>query len=146
MKIWDDVHHEFRESTRTWVDWVRRGARELGDSGLRQIERRDLQAERRRSEEKLGAIVAERFITDGKKTLRCDAPGLIELLQRIRAIDERLEALEALEKDQKSVDQGPEASRGSGLPTMEALQESQRDDLKKEKEFRESDPKGVDAE
>ncbi|POR05164.1 hypothetical protein AU468_02115 [Alkalispirochaeta sphaeroplastigenens] len=143
MKIWDDVHHEFRESTRTWVDWVRRGARELGDSGLRQIERRDLQAERRRSEEKLGAIVAERFITDGKKTLRRDAPGLIELLQRIRAIDERLEALE---EDQKSVDQGPEASRGSGLPAIEALQEFQRDDSKKEKEFRESDPKGVDAE
>ncbi|SIQ92999.1 hypothetical protein SAMN05920897_11866 [Alkalispirochaeta americana] len=137
MKIWDELHYGVKESTRTWLDWARRNAQELSDSGLRKIEWHDLMAERRRNEEKLGALVAERFILEGKKTVRCDAPGVHELIQRMRAIDDRLKALGDDQALETPLDQSHGESGEFGPQAKENLQE--------EKKFLKSDEKAVDA-
>jgi hypothetical protein len=69
-------------------------ARDLGDKGMRHLQRQDLLAERRRRVEQVGELVTTRFLGEGKATIRRDTADLLPLLDRIRAIDDQLERLE----------------------------------------------------
>ncbi|TVR70511.1 MAG: hypothetical protein EA427_05720 [Spirochaetaceae bacterium] len=93
MKIWDELNDNLKDSTRTWMEWARRHAQELGDAGLRHVERQDLLSERRRSVALLGEVVANRFILEDKKMVRADSPGVAEIIERLRKIESRLEHL-----------------------------------------------------
>jgi hypothetical protein len=97
MKIWDELNDGIRESTRGLADWTTKHVRDLGDAGVRHVERRDLLAERRRTVVLLGEYVANRFVLEEKKSIRADAPGMESLLQQIRRIDQRLQELHAHE-------------------------------------------------
>lgn len=102
MKIWDEVNENLKDSTRTWMDWARRHAQELGDAGIRHVERQDLLSERRRDVARLGELVCNRFILEDKKTVRSDSPGVAEIVERLRMIEARLEQLQGEEsRDEK---------------------------------------------
>ena len=94
MKIWDELNDNLKDSTRTWMDWARRHAQELGDVGLRHVERQDLLSERKRAVNRLGEVIANRFILEDKKTVRIDSPGIAEIVDRLRVIEDRLQQLQ----------------------------------------------------
>lgn len=102
MKIWDELNENFKGQTRNWVGWARKHAQELGEVGMRHVERQDLLGERRREIAHLGEQVANRFILEDKKSIRIDSPGIADTLDRIRAIDRRLQEL------QEEMDHGEE--------------------------------------
>lgn len=94
MKIWDELNENLKDSTKAWMDWARRHAQELGDAGLRHVERQDLLSERRRSIAQLGELVANRLLLEDKKMVRADSPAIAEIIARLRTIETRLEQLQ----------------------------------------------------
>ena len=90
MNVWDDLNKNIKSSSKQWLSWAKQHAREIGDAGIRHIERQDLLAERRQLVRRLGEEVVNRFIVEDKKTLRADTADIAEVLDRIRTIDERL--------------------------------------------------------
>lgn len=57
---------------------------------MRHLERQDLLSERKALTQRLGELVADRFLIEEKKTIRPDSPGFSEVLERVRVIDQRL--------------------------------------------------------
>lgn len=98
MGVWDELQHNVRNSTRQWLDWAHHHAQEIGDTGMRHIERQDLLAERRQLLLRLGELLANRFLVEGKKTVRSDSPEFRAALERISEIDRRLEELAEADK------------------------------------------------
>lgn len=101
MNVWDSVGENVKRSTRQWVSWAREHAREIGDAGIRHIERQDLLSERQKLYGLLGEMVARKFILEDQKTLRPGSPGIDELLERIGKVNSRLEELEAEDANQQ---------------------------------------------
>ncbi|MFP4210017.1 MAG: hypothetical protein ACLFR8_02145 [Alkalispirochaeta sp.] len=95
MNVWDDLNKNAAKTSRQWVSWAKQHAQEIGDAGLRHIERQDLLGERKQLIQRIGEEVANRFLVEEKKTLRSDAGEIEAHLQRIRVIDARLEELSA---------------------------------------------------
>jgi predicted secreted Zn-dependent protease len=93
MKLWNDLNENLKKNTRHWLEWAKNNAREMSDAGLRQVERRDLLSERKQLAHQVGDVVVDRFIAEDKKTVRSDMAGVSEHLERIRAIDARLDEL-----------------------------------------------------
>ncbi len=93
MSVWDELQHNVRNSTKQWLDWAHRHAQEIGDTSMRHIERQDLLAERRQLLLRLGESLADRFLVEGKKTVRSDSPEFREALDRVSEIDRRLDEL-----------------------------------------------------
>ena len=110
MKIWDELNHNLRKSTKTWVDWARTHAQDIGEAGMRHIERQDLLSERKSLVHQVGELVTSRMLIEEKKTVRHDTPGMPELLERLGAIDERLDELAGQEEAENDTGQaGPSA-------------------------------------
>lgn len=93
MSIWNELNENLRHSSRQWLDWAKQHAQDIGDAGMRHIERQDLLSERKQLLQRLGEATADRFLVEDKKTIRHDSPGVREILERIAAIDERLTVL-----------------------------------------------------
>lgn len=104
MGIWNDLNRNLKESSREWVDWARQHAHEIGEAGLRHIERQDLLAERKQLLHRVGETVADRFLVENKKTLRRDSPGVAELLERVEAINTRLDEIALADQTPESGD------------------------------------------
>lgn len=114
MGIWNDLNENLRESSKTWVDWAKRHAHDLGETSMRHLERQDLLSERKALMQRLGELVADRFLIEEKKTLRPDSPGFAEVLERVQVIDQRLAELSVADgepdsaRDARSDDGGEE--------------------------------------
>ena len=93
MGIWNELNENLRQSSKQWLDWARQHAQEIGDAGMRHIERQDLLSERKQLLQRLGELVADRFLIEGKKTLRQDSPGVGDIMERLTVIDDRLSEL-----------------------------------------------------
>ncbi len=93
MNVWDDLQQNFSKRSREWLSWAKQHAQEIGDAGVRHIERQDLLSERRQLVHRIGDDAVNRFLLEEKKTLRADSAGIVEHLERIRKIDERLDEL-----------------------------------------------------
>jgi len=111
MSLWEGLGENVSRSTRTWVAWAKKHARDIGDAGMRHIERQDLLAEKQKAINSLGARVAERFEDAGAKSVTRSTPGVAELLAHIDSIDERLAELLAQDNIERSNDD--ESKRGS---------------------------------
>lgn len=94
MKIWEELNENVKKSTKSWASWARQHAQEIGEAGMRHIERQDLLTERRQLHQRLGSLVATRFIVEEKKTLRAETGDVQPLLERLSAIEARLTVLE----------------------------------------------------
>jgi len=95
MNVWDDLNKNLARTSRQWVSWAKQHAQELGDTGLRHIERQDLLGERKQLIQRIGEEVVNRFLVEEKKTLRSDTGEIEPQLQRVRTIDARLAELAA---------------------------------------------------
>ncbi len=104
MSIWNELNENLRESSRQWLEWAKQHAQDIGDAGMRHIERQDLLSERKQLLQRLGEAVADRFLVEDKKTVRHDTPSVGPLLERISAIDERLAVLSVAD-DEPTVEQ-----------------------------------------
>lgn len=93
MAFWDELNSGLRTSTRQWVDWAKRHAQDVGEAGVRHVERQDLLRERRQVVQQLGEYTAARFLVEDRKTIRVDAAEVREMLDRLRPIEERLAEL-----------------------------------------------------
>ena len=99
MSIWNELNENLRHSSRQWLDWAKQHAQDIGDAGMRHIERQDLLSERKQLLHRLGEATADRFLVEDKKTIRHDSPGVQEILERISAIDERLTVLSVADEE-----------------------------------------------
>lgn len=99
MSIWNELNENLRHSSRQWLDWAKQHAQDIGDAGIRHIERQDLLSERKQLLQRLGEATADRFLVEDKKTIRQDSPGVREILERISAIDERLTVLSVADEE-----------------------------------------------
>ncbi len=99
MSIWNELNENLRHSSRQWLDWAKQHAQDIGDAGMRHIERQDLLSERKQLLLRLGEATADRFLVEDKKTIRPDSPGVREILERISAIDERLVVLSVADEE-----------------------------------------------
>lgn len=93
MNVWDDLNRNISKTSQQWVSWAKQHAQELGDAGVRHIERQDLLSERKQLVHRIGEEVVNRFLVAEKKTLRVDSPEIEEPVERIRRIDARLAEL-----------------------------------------------------
>lgn len=94
MGVFDGMHENVRKTGREWADWARRHARDMSERGIRHLERQDLLTERKRLVVRVGEYTVQRIIDEDKKTIRADAVDLVDLTDRIRAIDARLSELD----------------------------------------------------
>ncbi|MEX2445495.1 MAG: hypothetical protein WD492_17995 [Alkalispirochaeta sp.] len=108
MSIWNELNENVRQSSRQWLDWAKQHAQDLGDAGMRHIERQDLLSERKQLLQRLGEATADRFLVEDKKTVRHDTPGVKEILERISAIDERLTVLSVADDENEEDRPQPE--------------------------------------
>lgn len=99
MSVLDEMNENMRKTGREWVEWAKAHAQDLSERGIRHLERQDLLADRKRIVNRVGEYVVERLIDEEKKTIRTDAADLAVLLQRIRAINSRLEEIENADKE-----------------------------------------------
>jgi hypothetical protein len=104
MSIWNELNENLRQSSRQWLDWAKHHAQDIGDAGMRHIERQDLLSERKQLLQRLGEVTADRFLVEDKKTIRHDTAGVREILERISAIDERLSVLSVADDEQEQAD------------------------------------------
>lgn len=104
MSIWNELNENLRESSRQWLEWAKQHAQDIGDTGMRHIERQDLLSERKQLLQRLGDVTADRFLVEHKKTIRRDSPGVEEIIDRVSTIDERLTVLSVAD-DETAVDQ-----------------------------------------
>ncbi|MDA3951546.1 MAG: hypothetical protein PF508_20225 [Spirochaeta sp.] len=93
MNVWDDLNRNISKTSQQWLSWAKQHAQELGDAGVRHVERQDLLSERKQLVHRIGDEVVNRFLVAEKKTLRPDSPEIAEHVERIRTIDERLSEL-----------------------------------------------------
>ena len=118
MNVWDDLQENFSKRSREWLSWAKQHAQEIGEAGVRHIERQDLLSERKQLVHRVGEDAVNRFLLEEKKTIRADTAGIAEHLERIRKIDERLGVLassDEYENDQESSEEtaGGESSEKS---------------------------------
>ncbi len=119
MNVWDEIQQNVSKRSREWLSWAKQHAQEIGEAGVRHIERQDLLSERKQLVHRIGEEVVNRFLVEDKKTIRQDSPEIREQLERIHMIDTRLSTLEAsdrrdneetTENNAKSDDNYPETS------------------------------------
>ncbi len=99
MGVFDGMNENVRKTGQEWADWAKRHAREIGDRGMRHLERQDLLAERKRLVVRVGEYVVSKLVDQGAKTIRGDASELVELTGGIQTIDRRLEELRTEDDD-----------------------------------------------
>jgi hypothetical protein len=99
MNVWDDLNRNISKTSQQWLSWAKQHAHELGDAGIRHIERQDLLSERKQLVHRIGEEVVNRFLVAEKKTLRADSPEIEEHVERVRRIDARLAELETTDDD-----------------------------------------------
>lgn len=100
MSVWDELNQNISDTSRKWLTWAKQHAQEIGDAGVRHIERQDLLSERKNLVQRIGEEVTNRFLIEQKKTLRADTADIAEILTRISVIDARLDALATSDDDE----------------------------------------------
>lgn len=99
--MWNSIGGDVKRSTLQWLEWAKTHAHEIGDAGIRHLERQDLLAERNKVHTALGERVAKKFLEQDQKTIRIGTPEVAELLERIRLIRFRLAELDAEASQEK---------------------------------------------
>jgi hypothetical protein len=100
MSVWNDLNDNLKQTSRQWLDWAKQHAQEVGEAGIRHIERQDLLSERKQIVHRVGEAIVDRFLVEEKKTVRSDSPGVGDLLERITRIDDRLQELSDADRDE----------------------------------------------
>jgi uncharacterized damage-inducible protein DinB len=54
MSVWNDLNDNFKQTSRQWLDWAKQHAQEVGEAGIRHIERQDLLGERKQLVHRMG--------------------------------------------------------------------------------------------
>ena len=99
MSVWNDLNRNFSKKSKKWISWAKQHAQEIGEAGVRHIERQDLLSERKNLIRRIGEEVTNRFLIEEKKTLCADSAAMADILGRISAIDRRLEELATSDED-----------------------------------------------
>jgi hypothetical protein len=123
MSVFDEFGKNLRKSSQQWLQWAQKHAQDLGESSLRQIERQDLLTEKQRLHTEVGKRVVEAFLEKGQKTIRQGSTQIANELNRLAAIDERLEAIEAEEAAaaaQRESQRAEKSEKGAGPSTNAA--------------------------
>lgn len=107
MGVFEGMQDNVRKTGREWAEWARRHARDLSERGIRHLERQDLLTERKRLVTRIGEYAVERIIDQDKKTIRADATALVDLTDRIRAIDLRLAELDEADTTADDASENP---------------------------------------
>jgi hypothetical protein len=94
MGVFDGVNEQIRKRSRVWSEWAKQHAHDIGERGIRHLERQDLLSERKRLVVRVGEYVVHRTVDLDKKSVRVDAEELGEMLDSIRSIDARLTELD----------------------------------------------------
>jgi hypothetical protein len=98
MNVWDDLQQNFSKRSREWLSWAKQHAQEIGEAGVRHVERQDLLSERKQLVKRIGEEVTNRFLLKEMKTVRADSPEIKETILRIQTIDDRLAMLASIDR------------------------------------------------